>query len=114
MHPVRDTLTTTANPLVLVALTWALLWGYGASQVPMTLDHPGAHADRAAGAASGFASESVWDESWSERYPGCVALALWPTDEKPVALVVRAVGGGVARVSPAAVQAPGRVVGACR
>lgn len=114
MHPVRDALRTTANPLVVVALTWALLWGYAAGQVPMTLDHPESHAEQAEGAARALGVGQVWDESWSQRYPGCVALALWPDDEQPTGLVARTGAGDVERVPPDAVVPPGRLVGACR
>lgn len=116
MHPVRTTITTTANPLVLVALLWALLWGYGAGQLPLGLGgtaDDAAHAARAERAAGAFGADDVWDESWSQRYPGCVALALWPVDEVPAGLLVRS-GDDVTRVGPEVAQAPGPVVGACR
>ncbi len=114
MHPVRTALTRTTNPVVLVAMTWALLWGFGASQVPMTLAAPGSHAQQAAGAARSYGADQVWQESWSERYPGCVALALWPDDEQPVALVTRGSDGGLDRVEPRRAPGAGEVVGACR
>lgn len=114
MSSVRDTLATTTNPLVAVGLTWALVWAYAASVMPMTLDRPGAPSEQAAGAARGLGVEQVWDESWSERYPGCVALALWPGDERPVALVTRTAHGDVTRVSAGASVSPGQVLGACR
>ena len=113
MHPVRSTLSTTTNPLVLVALTWALLWGYGATQVPLSLDSPASHAEQASEAARGYGAETVWEESWSERYPECVALALWPADEQPAALLARD-GADVTRVPTAAPPAGAQVVGACR
>ena len=113
MHPVRSTLSTTTNPLVLVALTWALLWGYGATQVPLSLDPPVSHAEQASEAARGYGAEAVWEESWSERHPGCVALALWPADEQPTALLARD-GGDVTRIPTAGAPAGGEVVGACR
>jgi hypothetical protein len=56
-------------------------------------------------AAPGFAprtaddATSPWRGSWSERYPGCVAAVLWPSDEQPVAAVVRTSGGSIVRVS---------------
>lgn len=113
MHVVRSTLSTTTNPLVLVALTWALLWGYGATKVPLSLETPASHAQQASEAARGYGANAVWEESWSERYPDCVALALWPDEEKPTALLARD-GGGVTRIPAAAPPAGTQVVGACR
>ena len=114
MHAVRSTLSTTTNPLVLVALTWALLWGYGATQVPLSLDSPASHAEQASEAARGYGAEAVWEESWSQRHPGCVALALWPADEQPAALLARD-GGDVTRIPADSTPAAGaQVVGACR
>jgi hypothetical protein len=115
MHPVRTTLTSTTNPLVLVVLVWALLWGYGATQVAMPGDgHPHGHGAEARVLAE-LEADTVWESTWSQRFPGCVALALWPQHESPVALVTRTSDGRVDKVAPAAVeQQPGRVVGACR
>lgn len=115
MPPVRTTLATTTNPLVLVAVVWTLLWGYGATQVAM----PGDASLHGHGADSRVLSEleadRVWESSWSQRFPGCVALALWPQHETPVALVTRSPVGEIAKVAPTASdQQPGRVVGACR
>lgn len=114
MHTVRTTLTTTANPLALVVLVWALVWGFGATQVTTVPAGPdAAQGDSAAGSLGAVESDTLWQSSWSERFPGCVALALWPRDERPVALVTRGAGGEVARVSPEA-RSLDRVVGACR
>ena len=59
---------------------------------------------------------SVWEESYSERYPGCVAAVLWPRDEQPVAIVTRTPGGHVDRVPVGAGPLPSTAVtiGACR
>jgi hypothetical protein len=59
--------------------------------------------------------EPLWEESWSERYPGCVATVLWPATERPVAVVTRDPAGHLARVpvDEVGVSDP-RAVGACR
>ena len=61
--------------------------------------------------------QSVWKEEYSRRYPGCVSMALWPSEESPVAFVTRGPEGQVSRVEvsrsfrlPPAWQA----IGACR
>lgn len=115
MLPTRSALTTTANPVVLVVATWALLWGYGATQVPAP--DPVGPSDRAdvRDAANAVGAHPAWRDAWSRRFPGCVALALWPQDERPVAVVTLDGRGEVARLSPGAdVPAGSRVVGACR
>jgi hypothetical protein len=59
----------------------------------------------------------LWREGWSERFPGCVAMVLWPQGERPVALVTRSPDGGVHRVpvgSDRRVPLGDRAVGACR
>jgi hypothetical protein len=63
----------------------------------------------------------VWQASYSERYPGCVASVLWPAAEQPVAVVVRAPDGAVEKVAldprRQSLQelAPGTTaIGACR
>ena len=59
--------------------------------------------------------EPIWRESWSERFPGCVATVLWPPAERPVAVVTRDPSGRVARVESARAAVDGaRTVGACR
>jgi hypothetical protein len=59
--------------------------------------------------------EPIWRESWSERFPGCVATVLWPPAERPVAVVTRDPAGRVARVDVArATVGDARTVGACR
>ena len=59
--------------------------------------------------------EPIWRESWSERFPGCVATVLWPPGERPVALVTRDPAGQLSRVSVAeAAAGAARTVGACR
>jgi hypothetical protein len=64
---------------------------------------------------------TVWDAGYSERYPGCVASALWPAGETPVAVVTRTAQGRVARVAVddqrrplAPLPAGARTIGACR
>ena len=105
----RGTLSTTTNPLVLVMLTWALLWGFGATQASLVAP------DRRTEEIVSLEGDTVWQESWSARFPGCVALALWPQEEEPVAVVTRAQDGDVARIAPYRVgRTDGRVVGACR
>ncbi len=110
------TLPTTTSPLVLVVLLWGLLWGIGAQQLaPLGPAQTSPLHDRVAGVAT----EELWQPAWSERYPGCVALALWPQDEQPLAVLTRSRGGDVARVAPEAAASADRrpdvrVVGACR
>lgn len=107
MRPTRTALGTTTNPLVVVVVTWALLWGHGTGLVPApSLQRPSQ--DAAAALA-----DPVWESSWSRRFPGCVALALWPQDERPVALVTRSPDGVITREPPRRPNA-GPVVGACR
>ena len=62
-----------------------------------------------------------WKESWSQRYPGCVSVLLWPRDERPVAVVARRPDGTVTRVAvhgpsqqPAVLPKGAETVGACR
>jgi hypothetical protein len=67
--------------------------------------------------ASGDVTTPVWRESWSERFPGCVAMVLWPGTERPVALVTRSPGGELRRLdvgSDQRVPVSDRAVGACR
>ena len=109
MQTRRSTLSTTTNPLVLVTVVWALLWGFGATQTELVTP------ERSPAGIASVDGETVWEESWSARYPGCVALALWPQDEQPVAVVTRADDGTVARVPADRLgRTQGRVVGACR
>jgi hypothetical protein len=59
----------------------------------------------------------LWSASWSERFPGCVAVVLWPEGERPVALVTRSPDGAMTRLevgSARRVPLGDRVVGACR
>ena len=59
----------------------------------------------------------LWRESWSARFPGCVAMVLWPRGERPVALVARSPDGAVHRVdvgSERRVPVGDKAVGACR
>jgi hypothetical protein len=110
MHPARTTLTTTTNPLVLVLLTWTLLWGFGVAHLSSAYSP-----QRPSEAAAATQADAMWEARWSERFPGCVALALWPHDEQPVAVVTLARDGSVARLPPHGSAPMGaRVVGACR
>jgi hypothetical protein len=71
--------------------------------------------------AEDTAGRPLWETVYSERYPGCVSLVLWPMDEQPVALVTRTPAGEVERV---AMDEAGRLhwlpaggaraIGACR
>lgn len=109
MHTPRSTLSTTTNPVVLVTLTCALLWGFGATQASLVTPQ---RSTEGIGALEG---QAVWEESWSARFPGCVALALWPRDERPVAVVTRTADGTVSRVAADGLgRTEGRAVGACR
>jgi hypothetical protein len=115
MHPVRATLTTTTNPLVLVVVVWTLLWGYGATQVALPGDELMPRPEVDTRTVEDIAGDPVWEAAWSAKYPGCVALALWPRDEPPVAVVTRTPQGVVDKVAATAVeQGHGHVVGACR
>lgn len=64
---------------------------------------------------------SVWKASYSERYPGCVPSALWPAEERPVAVLTRTQDGRVDRVLVDDRRRPlqplpqgARTIGACR
>ena len=63
----------------------------------------------------------LWESAYSERYPGCVSMPLWPLGEVPVALVTRTPEGAVDRVPFARLagvddSAAGQAdaIGACR
>jgi len=56
----------------------------------------------------------VWKDSYSRRFPGCVALVLWPADQQPVAYVTRTADGAVSRVRAGLAVASGSTIGACR
>lgn len=63
----------------------------------------------------------LWETDYSERYPGCVSLVLWPLDEVPVALVTRSRTGAVSRVpldevdrAPLSPVGRAHAIGACR
>ena len=113
MHTVRSTLTATTNPLVLVVLVWALLWGFGAGQVALPTGPATMPEGSATSTLADVDAEALWQASWSEQFPGCVARALWPQDERPVAMLTRGPDGEVARVAPTAAPS-GEVVGVCR
>ncbi len=57
----------------------------------------------------------LWKNAWSEEFPGCVSVLLWPADEEPVALLTRTPGGQVDRVEAGARPALDlETVGVCR
>ena len=59
----------------------------------------------------------LWEAGWSERFPGCVAMVLWPRGERPAAFVIRSPDGAVHRLTVGTerrVPLDDRVVGACR
>ncbi len=115
MTSVRTAVSTTTNPLVLVVLTWALLWGFGAGQLPLGAGAPSTAVERPTSAWADVDADAVWSESYSARFPGCVALVLWPAEERPRALIVRQGDGRVRQVAPEAIEhTTGNVIGACR
>lgn len=57
----------------------------------------------------------AWKQSYSERYPGCVSVAVWPAEERPVAVIAQSPDGDVERIPTGAATArSGRIIGACR
>ena len=98
-------------PVVLFFVTAAYLQvvaGLGASH-----DEPlGTAADQA----------TTWRASYSRRFPGCVALVLWPRYERPAAVLVREPGRvsmmtmreAVVRLRLADTPHEVELVGACR
>ena len=69
----------------------------------------------------GQPGRALWETSYSERYPGCVSMVLWPLDEVPVALVTRTPAGAVTRVpldevdrAPLSMVGRAHAIGACR
>lgn len=65
------------------------------------------------------AGHDIWRESYSRRFPGCVAVVLWTPGAVPRALLVRDRRGTLSKVSPqeAAVRfrdGEARAVGMCR
>lgn len=92
----------------------AVLSAAGATELPTTA---GGAADPEPDGAVEEPGTALWQESWSERYPGCVALVLWPDGERPVALVTRSPDGGLHRVPVGTgrrVPSGDLAVGACR
>jgi hypothetical protein len=66
--------------------------------------------------------DSTWKASYSRQFPGCVAVVLWPDDERPEAVVVRLPSGDVVRISRQAAShgalqhdryEDARIIGAC-
>ncbi len=97
-----------AGVAVLLVLTAAMLVA-GSPGPPQLRDSPD----------PGAAQRQPWRASYSRRFPGCVALLLWPRDEQPRALVVRAPDGRLELLSvrEAALTAGHgrfRTLGACR
>ena len=83
------------------------------------VDDPGADPSRAHSA--GDSGRPLWETAYSERYPGCVSMVLWPLDEVPVALVTRTPAGDVSRVpldevdrAPLSPWGQAHAIGACR
>jgi hypothetical protein len=117
MHPAHSKLVTRTDGLLLVLVVWALLWSVGAGQSLSGADGAsGTEVNRAlSDQIRADDGGVVWAESYSRQFPGCVALALWPPDEKPVAVVTRASDGEVTRLEPhAPAHTWGHVIGACR
>ncbi|MGZ4699250.1 MAG: hypothetical protein ACXVY4_17425 [Oryzihumus sp.] len=42
---------------------------------------------------------ALWPSSWSRRFPGCVAVVLWPRTEAPKAVLLRDGSGNVAAMT---------------
>src|SRR3954454_24188706 len=60
-------------------------------------------------------SMPVWKDSYSRRFPGCVSLVLWPSDQTPTAYLTRTSDGALSRVSTdRGAPATGTTIGACR
>ncbi len=65
-------------------------------------------------------SSALWEATYSEKFPGCVATVLWPAAEKPIALLIIDAAGRMEMVSReeartlAAAGNLARTVGACR
>jgi hypothetical protein len=110
MSTARTAMSSTSPP-VLVVLTWAMLWGFGMGELEPRLPDRSTSVEEL---LPGLQGDAVWRSSWSEQFPGCVALALWPRDEQPHALVVRTLQGSVAQVAPGHGDPQDRVIGACR
>ena len=75
-----------------------------------------------ASASARAVAEQPWKNSYSRKFPGCVAAVLWPGRETPVAVVVQWNGRRVERVERGvalrrALTADraddGRIIGAC-
>lgn len=77
--------------------------------------------DPADGRVADVSGPRLWERAYSERYPGCVSMVLWPLDEVPVALVTRTPAGSVERVpldevdrAPLSPVGRAHAIGACR
>jgi hypothetical protein len=75
---------------LLAVVSVAYLTMLGAREVHRYDGPPGPTADT---------GHAVWREAWSRRFPGCVALLLWPPHEVPRALVVRDGNGDLRQLS---------------
>lgn len=78
-------------------------------------------ADPSTRQAGGVSGQPLWETAYSERYPGCVSMVLWPLDEVPVALVTRTPAGDVSLVplgevdrAPLSPLGQAHAIGACR
>ena len=102
-----------------LSVMFVLFAGMAVVRAEAPVADPGAHPDGAhAGPVSG---PPLWETAYSERYPGCVSMVLWPLDEVPVALVTRTPGGDVSRVpldevdrAPLSPVGRAHAIGACR
>lgn len=115
----------TAPALRPLLLRWSASSAALFALLVMTLVHAGSEQAGAVvpsppGWTSTRTAQPAWDSAYSERYPGCVSMVLWPADEVPVALVTRSAAGSVDRVPvaglehPAPTLAEARAIGACR
>jgi hypothetical protein len=108
--------------LVRVGLVQAFVLLVVAIALIIGLGHRETASDTRASAALAAADQS-WHGDYSDRFPGCVAEVLWPTDEMPAALVVEFRNGSVRRLSLAEFRSRAtggassegqQVIGACR
>lgn len=116
----RERTTGWVRALARAVVLPTALFVLGAGYVVVGAQHAAEAASDRTGATTADPAR-VWHASYSRRYPGCVALVLWPRGELPTALVVRDRTGAIARVSvrEAAVRLRSAehtdvIVGACR
>lgn len=110
---------TLRRALVLPAVLFMVATAY---LVGVTVHH-GNEAQAAVRAGTADETATVWPAAWSRRFPGCVALVLWPDHETPRAVLLRDESGGVTpmtvrdaamRLRLAGPADEVRLVGACR